>query len=109
MATSNSDGEQTAVITTEHTLATISTDGIFQLFVDCTNMAADDILELRVKTKVRSVGTTREYVLGTYNNAQTIPVVSSIPVPSINEIVFTLKQTAGTGRAFPWEIIQVDG
>ena len=104
MATSNSNGSQTAVISTEHTLATITTDGSFVVGIDTNAMVLGDKLTLRVKVMVRSVGTTRLAYEVSYSNVQTEPVVLSIPVASTNEIVFTLEQTAGTGRAFPWEI-----
>lgn len=105
MASSHSDGSQTAVIGTEHTLATITTAGSYVLMVDAAAMALGDELELYVKTKVRSVGTTRQAFKASYTHAQSDPVKLSIPVASTNEIVFTLKQTAGTGRAFPWEVV----
>lgn len=104
MATSNSDGSQTAVISTEHTLATITTSGSFELAVDLNAMALGDIVTLRVKKKVRSTGTTRLLSEGTYAHVQGLLVSVSIPAASTNEIVLTLEQTAGTGRAFPWEI-----
>jgi len=104
MATSNSSGSQTAVITTEHTLATITTSGSFVIGVDANAMALGDELTLRVKLKVRSTGTTRLAYEANYAHVQGEPVILSIPVASTNEIVFTLEQTAGTGRAFPWEI-----
>jgi len=108
MATSNSDGSQTATIDTEHTLATITSAGTYVLLVDTVNLALGDKLTLRAKTKVRSVGTTRLAYEAFYAHAQSEPVKVSIPVPSTNEIVFTLEQTDGTGRAFPWEIVQLD-
>ena len=101
---SNSNGSQVATVTTEHTLATISADGTFVLAVDVNALANDDTLELRVKLKVRSVGTTRLAYIATFKHAQTELVKISIPVASTNEIVFTLKQTTGTSRTFPWEI-----
>ena len=104
MATSNSNGSQTAVITTEHTLATITTDGSFVIGIDAANMTLGDELIIRVKLKVRSVGTTRLAYEATYAHVQNEPVILSIPVASTNEIVFTLEQTTGTGRVFPWEI-----
>jgi len=108
MATSEADGSQTAVITTEHTLATISTDGSFVLYVDTNAMVDGDELELRAKVKIRSGGTTRTIMLGTFQHAQTNePNKASIPIASINELVFTLKQTVGTGRAFPWEVVKL--
>ena len=104
MATSNSNGSQTAVISTEHTLGTITTSGSFVIGIDSNAMVLGDELVLRVKVKVRSVGTTRLAYEATYAHVQGEPIIVSIPVASTNEIVFTLEQTAGTGRAFPWEI-----
>lgn len=104
MATSNSNGSQTAVINTEHTLATIATNGTFIIAVDANALVLGDELILRVKLKVRSVGTTRLAYEATYAHVQNEPVLISIPAASTNEIVFTLEQVAGTGRAFPWEI-----
>ena len=107
MATSKASGTQTAVITTEHTLSTITDAGTYVLYVDTNAMVLGDELELRVKTKVTSGGTTREFLIATYSQPQGQPVKASIPVASINECVFTLKQTVGTGRAFDWEIIEL--
>ena len=59
MATSNSNGSQTAVISTEHALATITTSGTFVIGVDANAMVLSDKLTLRVKCKVRAIGTTR--------------------------------------------------
>lgn len=103
MATSNSDGSQTAT-GGEDTLATITTSGSFVLGLDANNMALGDTLVVRVKLKVRSTGTTRLAFERTYANVQSEPVILSIPVASTNEIVFTIEQTAGTNRAYPWEI-----
>ena len=107
MASSKASGTQTAVISTEHTLNTVSTAGTFVLYVDTNAMILGDELELRVKTKVTSGGTTREFLIATYAHPQGQPIKASIPVASINEAVFTLKQTAGTGRAFDWEIVEL--
>lgn len=107
MATSEASGSQTAVISTEHTLATIATDGTFVIYVNTKNMVLIDELELRVKVKVKSTGTTEEFLIATYAHVQGQPVKASIPCASINEVVFTLKQTAGTGRVFDWEIIKL--
>ena len=104
MATSVNDGSQTAVISTEHTLDTISASGSFVIGVDTNAMALGDELILRVKSKIRSAGTTRTAYQANYIHNQTIPAKFSIPVVSTNEIVFTLEQVAGTGRAFLWEI-----
>lgn len=105
MPTSQASGTQTAVVATEHTLATVASAGTYVLYVDTVNMVLGDELELRVKVKVTSGGTTREFLVATYTQPQGQPVKASIPVASINECVFTLKQTVGTSRNFPWEIV----
>jgi len=104
MPTSNSNGSQTATIDTEHTLATISTDVTAVIGVDLNALVLGDTVILRVKLKVRSAGTTRLAYEAVYSNVQHELVALSVPVASTNEIVFTLEQTDGTGRAFPWEI-----
>lgn len=105
MATSISDGSQTAVIDTEHTLDTITVAGSYVLTVDSINMVIGDELILRIKSKVRSVGTTRLAYIARYSHGQDTPVILSIPIASPHEFVATLEQVAGTGRVFNWEIV----
>ena len=101
MATSNDDGSQTATGGEDTLSSPITVAGSYVLMVDTSAMVNGDKLILRAKTKVRSVGTTR------LAHVQGEPVIVSIPVASTNEIVFTLEQTAGTGRAYPWEIVEL--
>ena len=102
-----SSGTQVAVVTTEHTLATVATEGTFVLYVDTAAMVLIDELELRVKTKILSGGTTGEFLIATYAHVQGQPIKASIPVNSDQEVVFTLKQTAGTARSFPWKVVSL--
>ena len=104
MTTSINDGSQAAAISTEHTLDTITTSGSFVIGIDANAMALGDELVIRVKLKVRAAGTTQLAYEATYAHTQGTPVILSIPIASTNEVVFTLEQTAGTGRSFPWEI-----
>jgi len=108
MSISAAEGSQIAVIGTEHVLATITVAGDYQLKVDMSNMALGDIVELRVKDKVRATGTSAEYVMKAFAHVQDPPVVASVPIDILNEGIFTLKQVAGIGRTFNWEISQVD-
>lgn len=100
-------GTQTAVIDTEHTLATETTAGTYILVVDTANMVLGDSVTLRIKTKYASGGTSRLAYIQTYAHAQIDLVKYSIPIPVDTEIVCTLKQTAGTGRDFPWNLLIV--
>ena len=104
--TVNASGSQTATINTEHQLVDITSAGTYLLKVDTVNMADGDILALRMYTKING-GTLRVcYVEWFYDAQDTDDLIkSSIPIPTADECKFTLKQTAGTGRAFVWEVL----
>lgn len=108
------NGAQTASIGTEHTLVTEGDSGIYVLFVNLENMVNGDVLELRAYTKVLT-GDANSFLAFEqfYSNdqgdnaapgssAKGAVVVKSPPIESPFELVWTLKQTAGTGRVFDW-------
>ena len=105
--TSVASGTQTAVVNTEHTLDTETVAGAYVLVVDTVNMVNGDVLELRLKTKAITGGTSRLAYLATYANVQGEPNKYSIPIPVSDELVATLKQTAGTSRDFPWNLLKL--
>lgn len=102
-------GTQTATVNTEHTLHTSTKAKIFVLMADTGLMQNGDELELRITTVVLSGGTVRLAYLASYAHVQAEPIKLSIPVPTTGNgnTAFTLKQTAGTGRAFPWGVLSV--
>jgi hypothetical protein len=112
MVTAEGSGTQTATINTEHTLQDVAEAGTFTLHVDSVNMAAGDILELRIYQIVLTGGTRRVAYYQIYMDAQPADDLIKISVPISNELTdagalrFTLKQTAGTGRAFPWKVLK---
>lgn len=98
-------GTQTATINTEHTLATITTAGTYIYVVSMVNLAAAEVVELRIYTKIAGSGETEQLayyfpVRGTVSEMQ----IYSIPVPSPISFKATLKQTSGTGRSFVWAV-----
>lgn len=99
-------GSQTATISTEHTLSTQTAAGVYVLVVDCNAMVAGDIVELRIKTKYASGGTERQARVYTLSNAQEDVNFYSDPIPIDSSFKATLLQTAGTGRAFPWNVLK---
>lgn len=107
MPTSVADGSQTAVISTEHTLATSTLGYSFVLVVDTVNMAMGDVVELRIYTKARTSGTERLAYLRYYANAQGEPIKYSVPVPADVSCKATLTQTAGVGRVFEWSLLSI--
>lgn len=103
----NTSGTQTAVIGTEHILATIATAGTYQLAVDLTNLTNSDTVELRVKVKALAASTSKQVFYAAYSNPQGDDVIKlSPPTPSPTEFIVTLKQTAGTSRSFDWAVYQ---
>lgn len=102
-------GSQTASIGTEHSLVTSpeTTDGVYCLVLDLANMAKSDILEIRFYEKARGADTQRLLFLDTLANAQTELLWMSPSVILMNGWNMTIKQTAGTGRAFPWSIRKI--
>lgn len=105
---SESNGTQTATISTEHSLATPTTNKTRVLSVDLSAMVAGDVTVLKIKAKVLTGGTIRTVYTATYTGAQSDPVVYSVPVPSLFGATFTLTQTAGTGRAYDWSVLTLD-
>lgn len=100
-------GTQTATIDTEHTLDTETTAGVYVLVVNTYNLAAGDVVILRIKTKAVHDGTSRLAYTATYANAQSEYIKYSIPVPIDTEFVCTLEQTDGTGRDFEWNLLKL--
>lgn len=105
-------GTQTATVTTEHTLQDTSAAGTYQLFVDLTNMAAGDEVELRVYKMAKSAGTRLVTYFARRDGVQPADDIGIISVPistgltDSGAIRFTLKQTLGTSRTFDWEVLK---
>jgi len=109
MPTPAGSGTQTATIGTEHTLLTTTTPGDYALKVDKNAMQAGDSLELRIYDTVLSGGVSRVAYKYSSSGAQPTDdmIAISVPIPIDIGVTFTLKQTAGTGRAFPWKVLSL--
>lgn len=101
----NTSGSQTCTISTEHTLATISTAGIYTPILDFNAGTDGDIFEVRLYGKARSTDTERLIwvsIVGPIKPQEVLPQMPANVSP--HHYKLTLKQTAGTGRAIPWAI-----
>lgn len=105
MPTSVANGTQAASIGVEHTLATDTSNNTYVFVCDTNNMANGDILELRIYTICLSAGTERLSYIRRFKHLQAEPIKYSVPVPADISFKATLKQTAGTGRNYPWSIL----
>lgn len=110
--TADATGTQSATVTTEHTLRDVAAAGTYTLHVDLNAMAAGDVLELRIYQMVLTGGTRRVAYFQRFEGAQPTDNQIAISVPISNELTdagalrFTLKQTYGTGRSFPWKVLK---
>jgi hypothetical protein len=110
--TAQGSNTQTSVITTEHTLLDVAVAGTFTLHVDTVNLAAGDVLELRIYQIVLTGGTRRVAYFQQYAGAQQADDVIKVSVPISNELTdsgslrFTLKQTFGSVRTYPWKVLK---
>ena len=102
---SGGSGTQTATI--EHILATDTNNGTFQLETDLSNITYGDLIELRAYTILLSGGSLVQRQKGTYQHVQINNHVASDAVPSDQSISCTIKQLAGTGRAFAWKMLRI--
>ena len=106
-------GTQTATIDTEHTLLdeTASEGKVLDALIDLANMVSGDTLELRVYVKALTGGTLRRAYYQKFVGSQDSEAILKSPiiyVPAVTattEWKLTLKQTAGTGRAFDWKVM----
>ena len=105
--TSVAHATQSATVTTEHTLDTQTTAGVYVLVVNTVNMVAGDILVLRLKTKAVHDGTSRSAYSAVYSGVQAEIQKYSPPVPIDTEIICTLQQTDGTSRDFEWNLLKL--
>lgn len=108
MAVVESSGTQTAVISTEHTLASPATNKTRVLLVDVGNLAATEVVELRAYGPVLSGGTSQLIKLTSFTGTVAEPNTESPPFVMPQGGSFSLKQTSGTGRGFPWAVITLD-
>jgi len=112
MAVTDVHGTQTATVGTEHTLADTSAAGTYQLQVDTINMADGDTIELRIYIMVLTGGTRRVVYFDTIYDAQPADDIIKVSIPASTALSdsgavrATLKQIAGTGRNFPWNLLK---
>jgi len=103
----DSSGTQTASIGTEHSLATPTTVATYVLSVDMVNLALGDLVEIRCYDMVDG-SNYREMWMKSYQHGQGTASAKVFPPMAVTtQAKFTLKQTAGTGRAFPWSVRRI--
>lgn len=105
MAAIESSGTQTAVLTTEHTLATPTTLNNRVVLVDAFALQAGETLTLRIKGKVLTGGTERIIREAVFTGPIYEANVQSMPAVMPFGGTITLTQTGGTGRSYDWSVV----
>lgn len=95
-----------SVVTPGTTLASDATDGVYQVFIDFSNMAAGDEYEIKIKEKVTSAGSQATIYYAVLEGAQSSPFVTPTLV-LLHGWDVTVKKNAGTDRSISWSIRQV--
>ena len=79
-----------------------TTDGVYQFFVNCTNLANGDTLEIQVLEKVVSAGTAGLVYEAVLANVQDEPIWASPTLILMHGWTMQIRQTTGTARSFEW-------
>jgi len=115
MAISQAFNGSATVGTTEYDLPNNSTsvsaqttDGIYQLFLDLSNLTATEEYRLRIYEKVRSSDNQRVIQEVIFSGAQTTePIYVTPSLLFLHGWTFTLKKNQGTDRSIAWSIRSV--
>lgn len=109
MPSNLSTGSQACTIGTEHTLLDDSSAHTGELVVDLNPMQGGDVVELRVYDKITGTPNVRVVDFASFGPVppSSDPIQHSIPRMFTRGAKYTIKQTAGTGRTFDWEVRKV--
>jgi hypothetical protein len=89
------------------TATPLTTDGIFQLWLDLSDMVAADVLQIRVYEKCRSGDTQRIAAEWILRDAQSTPIWVSPSLILLHGWDMTADCIAGTSITVNWSIRQV--
>lgn len=99
------NGTQASVVGSKHSLHTTSSNGVFALMVDTSAMVNGDKLEIYIDVGFVSGAAHIQTHYSIFAHAQDDPGKVSVPVVAPFGATFSIKQTAGTSRSFPWCIV----
>lgn len=110
-ALANSGTLSTTVDSSEHSIVTAAEAGTYQLVLDCTNLAAGEVLEIRVDRKLLTGGSATGaglWVVYAANLPTDDKQVMTGYTPNTNTdasaVEWTYKQPYGSSRSIPWAL-----
>lgn len=113
MAISEAYTNSATISSTEYSLpnnsttpASITDDGVYQVFIDTGNMAIGDQYRIKIKEKITSGGTQREIYAAVLTGVMADNWVSPSLI-LLHGWDVTIQKLAGTDRSFGWSIRKV--
>lgn len=95
-----------SIVSGTTSLQSITDDGVYQLWVDGSNMAKGDEFIIKIKEKVKSSGTQRVVLSAILSDAQAELFVTPTLI-LVHGWDFTIQKVSGTDRAFDASIRKV--
>lgn len=92
-----------SLVTPGTTLASDTTKGVYQVFIDTANMAGTDEFDIEIKEKVTSAGSQRIVYSSRLQGPQGSPFVTPSLILMHGWDV-TIQKATGTDRSFSWSI-----
>ncbi len=93
---------------TANIVGTISQSGIYTFLTDLGAMRNGDEVELRIGAQVAGAGTLGLAYFTSYSQQQATQIKISPPIPTIRQVQFSIKMTAGgTTRSFVYQVISL--
>jgi hypothetical protein len=105
-------GSATPTLGAETTLASataLGQGGTFLPQVDLSNMADGDVTEIRIYNQANSLSLLVEEISLSFANGQTDLMPPLPATPATIGWKLTIKQTAGTARAYQWAVLNLNG
>lgn len=105
---------QSTTVPSEHSLASVNVQGIFSFEIDLFNLAANDIIELKIYKIILTGGTKRVLAYAQFYGVQPTHDVIKIAGPFYNDLTdsnsleFAINQTHGSSRNYAWKVLKHD-
>lgn len=105
----HSEGDQTTSGTTVHTLATITSLGVYRLWLDLNALlpgATPDLLQVIATIKVNAGETAKNAMVPRrfYGGRVVLPIWKSPDIDCDTELIFSIQMVQGSNRTIPWKI-----
>ena len=107
MASSVIAGSVSAVLQTNHVVGTIVTAGVYVAKVDLGSLQNGDEVELRFADVCSFSGTLSVAYSASYAHVQGTQIKVSPPVVVTRSAQFMIKQVAGVGRIFNFDVVSI--